>query len=322
MTSNLQSSISDLRSQCDLCGSTKARFCLTTPRLDGPLVQCEECKLFYIAMPAVPTPTDLPVQPAAAIVPVVSESEIAVAEMVRLATRAQELALVEPTVEEREHKWREITAAERMNDLLRVTAIKNKGGRLLEIGSSTGEFLAAASSIFKVTGVEADAASYAIARARGFNCFNGTLFGAQLPNAHFDIVTLYHVIEHFPSPQQVLKEIHRILWPKGWLVIETPNIATIWYSLLGKRWRQFIPDHRFFFTPDTIRRICVENGFEVVAIQSVSKAMSLRLFISRVGRYHKPTAQLLAKWSDALHLSDKTLYLNLGDVMRVYARRK
>ena len=251
-----------------------------------------------------------------------SDNEVAVAEMMRLATRAQELALVEPTVEERENKWRELTAAERMNDLLRVTSNKTKGGRLLEIGSSTGEFLAAASATFKVTGVEADAASCAVARARGFHCFNGTLIGAQLPNAHFDIVTLYHVIEHFSSPQQVLKEIHRILWPKGWLVIETPNIATIWYTLLGARWRQFIPDHRFFFTPDTIRRSCAENGFEIVAIQSVSKAMSLRLFISRLGRYHKPSAQALAKWSDRFQLSDRTLHLNLGDVMRVYARRK
>ena len=289
-------------------------------------MQCEGCGLFYIAMPEIAVPTEAPAPPAEVPAAILSESEIAVAEMTRLATRAQELALVEPTVEERENRWRELTAAERMNDLLRVTSSKVKGGvkgeRLLEIGSSTGEFLAAASATFKVTGVEADAASYAIARARGFHCFNGTLIGAQLPTAHFDVVTLYHVIEHFPSPQQVLKEIHRILWPKGWLVIETPNIATIWYTLLGARWRQFIPDHRFFFAPDTIRRCCAANGFEVIAIQSVSKAMSLRLFISRLGRYHKPSAQALAKWSDALHLSDRTLYLNLGDVMRVYARRK
>lgn len=281
---------------------------------------CEECGLFYILvaeMPASPL-----AEPEAMPAAVRSESEVAAAEMVRLASRAQELSLVEPSVEEREQRWREVTALERLNDLLHVTANKIKGGRLLEIGSSTGEFLAAASARFKVTGVEADSASCAIARSRGFNCFNGTLFGAQFPSAHFDVVTLYHVIEHFPSPQQVLKEIHRILWPKGWLVIETPNIATIWYTLLGARWRQFIPDHRFFFTPDTIKRSCAENGFEVVALQSVSKAMSLRLFISRLGRYHKPTARALAKWSDALRLSDKTLRLNLGDVMRVYARRK
>lgn len=322
MISNLKSQISTSTPPCDLCGATTIRFVLTTSRLDGPLLRCTACGLFFIAAPAAPPTEEAPPTEAAPPLIVISESEAAAAEMKRLASRAQELALVEPTVEEREQRWREVTAAERMNDLLRVTTNTIKGGRLLEIGSSTGEFLAAASYRFKATGVEADTASCSIARARGFHCYNGTLFAAQFPPAHFDVVTLYHVIEHFPSPQQVLKEIHRILWPKGWLVIETPNINTIWFSLLGARWRQFIPDHRFFFTPETIKRICVQNGFEIVAIQSVSKAMSLRLFISRLGRYHKPTARLLARISNRLHLSDRTLKLNLGDVMRVYARRK
>lgn len=285
-------------------------------------MRCTDCGLFFIAMPNDPVPDNAPPPLTAAPPLIVSESEAAATEMKRLATRAQELALVEPTVEEREQRWREVTAAERMNDLLRVTTNAIQGGRLLEIGSSTGEFLAVASHRFKATGVEADTASCAVARARGLHCYNGTLFSAQFPPAHFDVVTLYHVIEHFPSPTQVLQEIHRILWPKGWLVIETPNIDTLWFSLLGARWRQFIPDHRFFFTPETIRRSCAQNGFEVIAVQSVSKAMSLRLFLSRLGRYHKPTARWLARGSDRLHLSDRTLHLNLGDVMRVYARRK
>ncbi len=259
---------------------------------------------------------------AEAVTATLTESEQTAGEMVRLATRAHELSLVEPEVEEREGKWRDVTSAERLADLLRVTAGTVKGGRLLEIGSSTGEFLAVAKSSFKVTGVEADRASCAVAQARGLDCFNGTLFDARLPASHFDLVTLYHVIEHFPNPQEILREIHRILWPKGWVVIETPNIANVWYKLLGARWRQFIPDHRFFFTPDTIKRSCLDNGFEVVAIDSVRKAMSVRLFISRLGRYHKPTSQRLAHWSERLHLSERTLHLNLGDVMRVYARRK
>jgi len=251
-----------------------------------------------------------------------SESEQVASEMVRLAGRACELSLVEPDVEEREGKWRTVTATERLEDLLRVTAGTVTGGRLLEIGSSTGEFLSVAASLFKVTGIEADRASCSLAQSRDLDCFNGTLFDAHLPSSSFDIVALYHVIEHFPSPQRVLQEIHRILWPKGWVVIETPNIANTWFKLLGARWRQFIPDHRFFFTPATITRSCLENGFEVVAINSVRKAMSVRLFVSRLGRYHQPTSRRLARWIDYLHLSDSTIHLNLGDVMRIYARRK
>jgi 2-polyprenyl-3-methyl-5-hydroxy-6-metoxy-1,4-benzoquinol methylase len=319
---NRTTQIEYLPSPCDLCGAQQARFILATPRLDAPLVRCEACGLFYVAIPENRAPGNASIETAEIPVITLSENERAAAEMIRLSVRAQELALVEPAVEEREQKWRALTAAERMNDLRRVTAQTIKGGRLLEIGSSTGEFLAAASAKFKVTGVEADTASCAVARARGFHCFNGTLFSAQFPTAHFDVITLYHVIEHFPSPQQVLKEIHRILWPQGWLVIETPNIANIWYKLLGARWRQFIPDHRFFFTPATIKRSCEEKGFEVMAINSVGKAMSLRLFLSRLSRYHQPTARALAQCSEVLHLSDRTLQLNLGDVMRVYARRK
>jgi 2-polyprenyl-3-methyl-5-hydroxy-6-metoxy-1,4-benzoquinol methylase len=315
--------ISNRNLHCDLCGSTEAKFVLTTPRLDGPLVCCESCGLFYIVPPEA-SETDKPnsVEASEVLVASLIESEQTAEEMIRLATRARELSLVEPEVEEREAKWREVTSAERLADLLRVTAGTVKGGRLLEIGSSTGEFLNAAKSSFNVTGVEADRASCAVAQARGLSCFNGTLFDARLPASHFDLVTLYHVIEHFSHPQQILREIHRILWPKGWVVIETPNIANIWYKLLGARWRQFIPDHRFFFTPETIKRSCQDNGFEIVAINSVRKAMSVRLFISRLGRYHKPTAQRIAQWSERLALSDRTLQLNLGDVMRVYARRK
>ena len=322
MNPELQISNCDLR--CDLCGSTHAKFILTTPRLDGPLVRCESCGLFYIVTPEAPEihKSASPVTAAEATARALTESEQTAGEMRRLATRARELSLVEPEVEEREGKWRDVTSAERLADLLRVTTGTAQGGRLLEIGSSTGEFLVAAKSSFNVMGIEADRASCAVAQARRLDCFNGTLFDAQLAASHFDVVTLYHVIEHFPNPQQILREIHRILCPKGWVVIETPNIANIWYKLLGARWRQFIPDHRFFFTPETIRRSCQDNGFEVVAIDSVRKAMSVRLFLSRLGRYHKPTSQWLAQWSERLHVSGCTLQLNLGDVMRVYARRK
>jgi hypothetical protein len=53
----------------------------------------------------------------------------------------------------------------------------------------------------------------------------------------------------------------------------------------------------------------------------VGKAMSLRLFINRLGRYHRPSADLLEAVSDRLRLSDFTVRIKLGDVMRLYAKR-
>jgi SAM-dependent methyltransferase len=241
----------------------------------------------------------------------------AAAEMERLAGRARELELIEPQVEQDEQPWRELMARERLDDLKRFAA----SGRLLEIGCSTGEMLAAANSSFAATGVEADEKNSRIARARGLDCFSGTLADARFPDASFDVAAMYHVIEHFPSPRAELRELHRVIKPGGWLAVETPNIATLWFRLLGARWRQFIPDHIFFFTPQTITRLCEESGFELRELRSAGKAMSVRLFVNRLGRYHRPSAKLIGAASNRLRLSDRTLRLNFGDVMRLYAKR-
>lgn len=279
---------------------------LKTPRLDGPLVRCRRCQLCYVVLPE-PAPTNGN-----------NSGQPIAAEMERLAERALALALVEPRVEEREQPWRELMAAERLADLRRFIG----HGRLLEVGCATGEMLLAARATFDVTGVEADAGNHRTASARGLKCFNGTLHAAQFSEASFDVAALYHVIEHVPSPRHELQELRRVVKPGGWLVLETPNIATPWFRLLGARWRQFIPDHIFFFTPPTLTRLCEDNGFAVRELRSVGKAMSARLFISRLGRYHPPTAYTLTRLSRRLNLDDRTLRLNLGDVMRLYAQRR
>src|SRR5262249_19024683 len=244
-------------------------------------------------------------------------SQQVASEMVRLAERACELELIDPEVEAGERPWRELTARERLDDLKRFIT----KGRFLEIGCSTGEMLAAAGSSFMAMGVEADEKTSRIARANGLDVYSGTLSDAGFPDRHFDVAAMYHVIEHVPSPHEELRELRRIIKPGGWLVLETPNIATAWYRLLGAGWAQIIPDHIFFFTPRTITRLCESSGFEARELRSVGKAMSVRLFINRLGRYHRPTANLLETACNRLNLSDLTIRLKLGDVMRLYARR-
>lgn len=244
-------------------------------------------------------------------------AEAAAVELERLSVRARELELVEPQVEEGERPWRKLAAAERVADLRRFIS----AGRLLEVGSSTGELLEEAGRYFIATGIEADAASSRVARGRGLDCRTGPLAGDAFEAASFDVAVLYHTIEHLPSPRATLVDLSRLIRPGGWLALETPNIATIWFHLLGARWRQFIPDHRYFFTPETIERLCRETGFEIRELRSVGKAMSVRLFISRLGRYSRPLARVLSGVSRRLDLDERTLRLNLGDVMRLYAQR-
>ena len=236
---------------CDLCGANDREFILSTPRLEGPLVRCRDCSLYFVL-----TNGD---GSGASEVSEVSVASSATSQMERLSERALELDLVDPSVEERERPWRELAARERVDDLLRFVS----SGRLLEVGCSTGEFLIASRKHFTSTGIEADGGSSSVARSRGLDCLTGSLLEAHLEGGAFDVVALYHTIEHLPSPKSALGEAHRLLRQGGWLVIETPDIGSLWFGLLGARWRQFIPDHRYFFTHETIRKLCSDAGFEV-----------------------------------------------------------
>ncbi len=308
----LQSQISNREAQiCDLCGATESEFVLATPRLDGPLVRCRRCQLYFVNKPQAGN------NQATWSTAAHTLNTEAAAEMARLAARARALALVDPGVEQHEQPWRAVTAQERLRDLRRFIT----GGRLLEVGCSTGELLLEARTAFEVTGVEADAETSAVARARGLSCVTGTLFDAQFPAEHFDAAALYHVIEHLPSPAAVVSELERIIKPGGSLVLEAPNIDTVWFHLLGARWQQFIPDHLFFFTPRTLTRLCEAQGFAVREVRTVGKAMSVRLFLSRLSRYNRPLAAGLLRLSRLAQLEERTLQLKLGDVMRLYAQR-
>ncbi len=302
---------------CDLCGDRGAELVLRSNRLDGPLMRCLSCLLYFVAYPDDNGGVVSGVH-AGTVEDRNGTERDATREMARLAQRALELNLVQPAVEECERPWRETAARERVGDLSRFVT----RGRLLEVGSSRGELLAAARDRFDATGVEADLASSRVARERGLVCRNGTLGDAGFDADRFDVAALYHTIEHLPSPSRTLIELHRIIRPGGLLVIETPNIATAWFTLLGSRWRQLIPDHRYFFTPKTIDRMCRQTGFEIQELRSVGKAMSIRLFASRVGRYHRTLGRAFSQVARLIALEERTLRLNLGDVMRLYAVRK
>jgi len=196
------------------------------------------------------------------------------------------------------------------------------GGRLLDIGCGDGAFIKAAMTWgFNAIGVEPNAATARQAQSGGLEVHLGTLSDLAFPPESFDVVTLFHVIEHVPSPRSELTEIRRILSRTGLLVIETPNIDTPWFKVLRSRWRQFIPDHYYFFTPDTLDRLLAEVGFKVLGNESVGKTVSVRFFLSRLSRYSSKMSTLLLNLASFLKLDRQGVSITPGDIMLVFARR-
>ncbi len=81
---------------------------------------------------------------------------------------------------------------------------------------------------------------------------------AQLPRAHFDLIVVWHTLEHVPEPAKMLRTFHQWLKPEGQVLIQVPDVARNPYDL-------GVVDHVSHFTNATLR-FCVRSaGFEIAA---------------------------------------------------------
>src|SRR5262249_14202081 len=150
-------------------------------------------------------------------------------------------------------------------DLIRQ---RKSSGKLLEIGCARGDFLRVARDSFDVSGVEPNP-ELADAASRVAPVYRDVI--ERTPWTDFDIAASFHVIEHVNSPRSFIHAAAERLKAGGLLVVETPNIDSLPFHLLKRRWRQFIPEHYFFFTPRTITRLFSDHGLSIEAITTIGK---------------------------------------------------
>lgn len=93
---------------------------------------------------------------------------------------------------------------------------------ILDFGSGRGEMLGTLSSRFDSYGYEPEMEARTDCQSRGLKVFQ-TWSEIESSNLKFDLVTMFHVIEHLYSPHDELRKIRNILKPGGLLLIETPN---------------------------------------------------------------------------------------------------
>ena len=140
--------------------------------------------------------------------------------------------------------------------------------RLIDVGCSRGDFVAAAAQLgIHAEGVEPAPQIAAAARAAGLTVHQGLLEEQRFPAASFDVVTLFEVIEHLPAPMALLHECHRILRPNGILIASTGNTASWTVAAMQARWDYFHiaqdAGHVSFFNPRSITLIAARTGFGV-----------------------------------------------------------
>ncbi|ASW54801.1 bifunctional 2-polyprenyl-6-hydroxyphenol methylase/3-demethylubiquinol 3-O-methyltransferase UbiG [Plantactinospora sp. KBS50] len=137
---------------------------------------------------------------------------------------------------------------------------------LVEAGCAGGYFLEAARDAgFAVTGVELSrtAANFATERL-GVPVLQGR-FEQVAATLRADVVCAFHVLEHVDDPRLLLQTARQVLAPGGWLALEVPNIASVAAQRFGRQWPGLQPEyHRWHFTPESLTKLLVGSGFDVV----------------------------------------------------------
>jgi 2-polyprenyl-3-methyl-5-hydroxy-6-metoxy-1,4-benzoquinol methylase len=152
-------------------------------------------------------------------------------------------------------------------------------GRLLDFGCGGGSFLERMHRQgWRVTGVDVSAA--AVERVRtglGLRALLGTLPHPLLEAGSFDVVTMWHSLEHVHRPLEVLREARRLLVPGGKLLVAVPNIDSLPFRWFGPAWYGLdLPRHLTHFAPWTLHLMLEHAGFGVGPIRMVRHSEWLR----------------------------------------------
>lgn len=157
-------------------------------------------------------------------------------------------------------------------------------GRLLDIGCSTADFLAAAKEEYAVEGLELSTWAAEIAKTRGFKIHNCTLEDLRA-YGNYDIVTLWGVIEHLEHPKKDILKIHKLLKQEGLVCLWTGNIDSVTSKILGKKWWWIMGQHIQFFSEESLDRLLSESGFERLYLGKYPYVMSIGSIARSLNRY-------------------------------------
>jgi SAM-dependent methyltransferase len=213
------------------------------------------------------------------------------------------------------HNWIK-TFTRRLNQIAKY----QKPGKALDIGCGPGFFLEAAQAKgYDVHGLDPSDYIVKVARKKfGDRIRHGVIETANYPADEFDLVVAFDTFEHVYHPLEWITAARRVLKTGGLLAITTPDPTSLLAKISGKKWVSFkLPEHVFYWSPDTIRRVLAE-GWEVLEIRPAGQYASLSFLLRRLFRLPSNPRGLLKSLLDSL--GKINIYSDNGS-MTVIARK-
>lgn len=208
-------------------------------------------------------------------------------------------------------------------------------GNLLEVGCASGMFLSEmASKGWNVQGIEYSETAAENARKSGFEVFCGALEEAPRPRVRMDLVVAWMVLEHLHDPKSCLGKLQEWTAEDGYLVLSVPDINSLGFRLFKQySYDLHLPNHLYFFCPDTLRGLLESTGWEVEKIiHQVTLSSLIGSFgywlrgVGRKGRVSEWCVEFPGRGGNLPHLlfplSWLLAKLRLTGRMTVWARKK
>jgi 2-polyprenyl-3-methyl-5-hydroxy-6-metoxy-1,4-benzoquinol methylase len=185
-------------------------------------------------------------------------------------------------------------------------------GHLLDIGAGTGAFVSAMKDKeWNVSGLEPDEAT----RKKAFETYGIQLQSIetiyQLPENEYEVISMWHVLEHVHELKPYLKQCYKSLKHNGRLIIAVPNYTSFDAKFYRKYWAAYdLPRHLYHFSPVAMNQLMDSLDFEIVQMKPMWYDS---FYVSLLSEKYKESGKLgmllagvIGALSNLLAMSDNT----------------
>ncbi|WP_352423297.1 methyltransferase domain-containing protein [Proteiniphilum sp.] len=164
------------------------------------------------------------------------------------------------------HLFRKRMLRKKIELVADYTPAKDSPVRLLDIGCGTGYFLQAAKEQgWIVSGIEKDDKARESATLRSELEVKDENGFWETENSSFDVVTLWHVLEHLEKLNETIHKIKEIITPEGIVVLALPNCRSYDAGFYKGWWAAYdIPRHLWHFSPESLEKLLGKHGLKVI----------------------------------------------------------
>jgi 2-polyprenyl-3-methyl-5-hydroxy-6-metoxy-1,4-benzoquinol methylase len=164
--------------------------------------------------------------------------------------------------------------------------------KILDIGCGTGDFLnACKKNNFEVFGVEPNEKANQIANKKIGDKLVKNL--NEISESTFDVITMWHVLEHVPNLEEYISQIKKLLKPSGYLIVAVPNFKSFDAVYYKQFWAAFdVPRHLWHFSKKTIQTLFSRKQITIIKILPMYFDS---FYVSVLSEKHKTGKNNLAK---------------------------